>query len=335
MAPLNEGRSVNPGDTACTHRTDLRYCPLNEGRSVNPGDTGRYGYWCQRRRPRSTKAGASTPATPGAYRGLRGVAVHERSTKAGASTPATRSDEPSDSLRWSRSTKAGASTPATLGRQPLNPLVGAVRSTKAGASTPATHELLLIRIGILRRSTKAGASTQATRMGSPRVLPDVVSAQRRPERQPRRHEPWRGRTKETPRVAQRRPERQPRRHPVSLPRLATGPWALNEGRSVNPGDTQDGADMPARRSIRSTKAGASTPATPVRGHPELAFGPARSTKAGASTPATLLNYAKGQYRDKPSLVHGRGSLDDAFAAISRDFGRYPVRMVGIKQSRLP
>ena len=87
--------------------------------------------------------------------------------------------------------------------------------------------------------------------------------------------------------------------------------ALNEGRSVNPGYTSDVALPALRASVRSTK-------------------------AGASTPATLLNSAKGQYRDKPSLVHGCGSLDnDAFASISRDFGRYPVRMVRIKQSRLP
>ena len=82
---------------------------------------------------------------------------------------------------------------------------------------------------------------------------------------------------------------------------------LNEGRSVNPGDT------------------------PLYRHGRALLGD-RSTKAGASTPATRLNSAKGQYRDKPSLVHGRGSLDDdVFAAISRDFGRYPVRMVRIKR----
>ena len=40
--PLNEGRSLNPGDTLtrgeCKH---LPHCagPLNEGRSLNPGDT--------------------------------------------------------------------------------------------------------------------------------------------------------------------------------------------------------------------------------------------------------------------------------------------------------
>ena len=82
-----------------------------------------------------------------------------------------------------------------------------------------------------------------------------------------------------------------------------------------------------RHEHRSMKAGASTPATQGQlgssddQHP-------RSTKAGASTPATLLNSAKGQYRDKPSLVHRCGSLAaDVFAAISSDFGRYPVRMV--------
>ena len=164
------------------------------------------------------------------------------------------------------------------------------------------------------------------------------------------------------------------------------PRPLNEGRSVNPGytarrpathrpahpvrSTKAGASTPAtpdrwpageRAHPRSTKAGASTPATPrviftaavvgarAQRRPErqprlhaavsLETEPVvteRSTKAGASTPATLLNSAKGQYRDKPSLVHGCGSLDnDAFASISRDFGRYPVRMVRIKQSRLP
>ena len=134
--------------------------------------------------------------------------------------------------------------------------------------------------------------------------------------------------------------------------------------------TKAGASTPAtpdrwpageRAHPRSTKAGASTPATPrviftaavvgarAQRRPErqprlhaavsLETEPVvteRSTKAGASTPATLLNSAKGQYRDKPSLVHGCGSLDnDAFASILRDFGRYPVRMVRIKQSRLP
>ena len=155
------------------------------------------------------------------------------------------------------------------------------------------------------RSTKAGASTPATLVVDYIIACACANAQRRPERQPRLHKNARASAVMTSIPAQRRPERQPRLHS----RLAAD--EPNEGRSVNPGYTPTD---PAVKSLAS----------------------ARSTKAGASTPATLLNSAKGQYRDKPSLVHGCGSLDnDAFASISRDFGRYPVRMVRIKQSRLP
>ena len=187
-----------------------------------------------------------------------------------------------------------------------------------------------------KRSTKAGASTPATRRAS-------SSARSRD------------------RVAQRRPERQPRLH---TPRGHGSP--LHGHRSTKAGASTPATHDNLRLKViledihRSTKAGASTPAThaarppiaqrtqsaqrrPER-QPRLHTSGSRiidrpdqrSTKAGASTPATLLNSAKGQYRDKPSLVHGCGSLDnDAFASISRDFGRYPVRMVRIKQSRLP
>ena len=63
--PLNEGRSRNSGYTPCgaagLWRTGL---PLNEGRSRNSGYTRRVAQRLQRRRGRSTKAGAETPATP-------------------------------------------------------------------------------------------------------------------------------------------------------------------------------------------------------------------------------------------------------------------------------
>ena len=88
MGTLNEGRSVNPGDTNLTGVVDGPPRSLNEGRSVNPGDTlnrlrhnelqgsaQRRPERQPRRHPepspaqrvaglRSTKAGASTPATP-------------------------------------------------------------------------------------------------------------------------------------------------------------------------------------------------------------------------------------------------------------------------------
>ena len=65
-----------------------------------------------------------------------------------------------------------------------------------------------------------------------------------------------------PLSAQRRPERQPRRHTPSGRRGGELAEALNEGRSVNPGDTQAAARGVHDDRARSTKAGASTPATP-------------------------------------------------------------------------
>ena len=234
--------------------------PLNEGRSVNPGDTiGAGSLMVLVNGPeRSTKAGASTPATPSVP--CREVLVNGR-----------------------RSTKAGASTPATRVHREVASVIGHRRSTKAGASTPATP------VSPSAHSAKSSAS-----------------AQRRPERQPRRHSSG----------LRNRPHDLVRSTKAGASTPATLPPSYRE------------VSSPV---IRSTKAGASTPATPVTRLTGVE-GQHRSTKAGASTPATRLNSAKGQYRDKPSLIHGRGSLDDdVFAAISRDFGRYPVRMVRIKR----
>ena len=72
------------------------------------------------------------------------------------------------------------------------PVEGA-RSTKAGASTPATRRCFWwTRFATRHRSTKAGASTPATPpvYGSAAAL--CSTAQRRPERQPRRHRRGRG-----------------------------------------------------------------------------------------------------------------------------------------------
>ena len=380
---LNEGRSVNPGYTRARATlsivsssaqrrperqprlhvwlgVDGEVPPnaLNEGRSINPGYTRGSPPVVARVALRSTKAGASTPATrhrdsrpnarsiplnegrsvnPGYTRTATAIVrvVAQRSTKAGASTPATRPVGAQLDFGLQRSTKAGASTPATRWTG-LRSGWGARRSTKAGASTPATRDVQRrprrgcrsslnegrsVNPGYTprfqqrqesapRRSTKAGASTPATRKAR-----------------------WTGMSMSI--TAQRRPERQPRLHGQVLSRKAKRSATLNEGRSVNPGYTpcwRSARPRPASlnegRSVNPGYTGDGVGRGAEAGH--------RSTKAGASTPATLLNSAKGQYRDKPSLVHGCGSLDnDAFASISRDFGRYPVRMVRIKQSRLP
>ena len=111
--------------------------------------------------------------------------------------------------------------------------------------------------------------------------------------------------------AQRRPEPKPRRHPGCSRIRAPDAGTLNEGRSRDPGDTRALAVNVHRHSVRSTKAGVCTAATPCdvpartatlrlaqrrpepqlrrhmrrfyRPHPLTAW---RSTKAGAETPAT-------------------------------------------------
>ena len=155
--------------------------------------------------------------------------------KAGASTPAT---------PWILSLASPTSVSAQRRpeRQPrLHELGcslrcnGRRRSTKAGASTPATLPTPATSTLAPLRSTKAGASTPATPPVTARCSVTAASAQRRPERQPRLH--LSGRLwSAVDQCAQRRPERQPR---------------LHRHRQV----------PPQHRDARSTKAGASTPAT--------------------------------------------------------------------------
>ena len=68
---LNEGRGISPGDTSVClgigHRMSYG-AALNEGRGISPGDTSVCGE-SRRELRRSTKAGASAPATPGASAG--------------------------------------------------------------------------------------------------------------------------------------------------------------------------------------------------------------------------------------------------------------------------
>ena len=111
---------------------------------------------------RSTKAGASTPATHLDPRRL--APVSSRSTKAGASTPATQGSGAQACRRRLRSTKAGASTPATLDTMSCSDF-GFMNAQRRPERQPRLH--VLGRRGGRRpdaRSTKAGASTPATRI---------------------------------------------------------------------------------------------------------------------------------------------------------------------------
>ena len=231
---------------------------------------------------RSTKAGARTPATP-AGPGL-GTAGRSRSTKAGARTPATR-----------RRRTPAAPTPRTLnegrganpgdtwrarpipppccvaqrrpGREPRRHLdharTGARdqdRSTKAGARTPATRavrKVVLDRDGAQRRPGREPRRHPAGRSaGESRVC----GAQRRPGREPRRHAAVE-RARPRPKTAQRRPGREPRRHAPGT----SGTRAVSVTAQRRPGREPRRHCLVACarfvRLIRSTKAGARTPAT--------------------------------------------------------------------------
>ena len=167
--------------------------------------------------------------------------------------------------RRPRSTKAGASTPATLGpsrrscRRRTASLNGRpghqprrhipTQSTQSAGNTAALNEGRGINPGdtFVRRwdhhrpgdrSTKAGASTPATRHSTARHFSPPA-----PLNEGRGINP--GDTFDCPGAERTRS-------------------ALNEGRGINPGDTQRRQRSGAVVLPRSTKAGASTPATPSR-----------------------------------------------------------------------
>ena len=305
-ATLNEGRSVNPGYTGRSDRVSPPARALNEGRSVNPGYT---------RRPRE-KANRSRRAQ---RRPERQPRLHALQRGASAWT-----------WTWALNEGRSVNPGYTRGCGEWLWLVSE-RSTKAGASTPATPATSQRLRGHPRALNEGRSVNPGYTGGAPSASSSIASAQRRPERQPRLHaggasspgcrltplnegrsvNPGYTRTSVSSRVgtfiAQRRPERQPRLHAPVLACTDRMAWSAQRRPERQPRLHDQDVGVLAHRALRSTK-------------------------AGASTPATLLNSAKGQYRDKPSLAHGRGSLDgDVFAAISRDFGRYPVRMVRIKR----
>ena len=158
-----------------------------------------------------------------------------------------------------RSTKARARTPATpTGRRRLD------RSTKAGARAPATLEVC--RVPRHRRSTlNEGRGTHPGDTGgsSRHAGSPLGIAQRRPGHAPRRHTShgcrwW------VAADAQRRPGHAPRRHHVAVEHLVSGRLRSTKAGARTPA-THGHAGRRGDRRPRSTKPGARTPATPVSG----------------------------------------------------------------------
>jgi len=161
----------------------------------------------------------------------------------------------------SRSTKAGAETPATpspgCSRREATSTLNEGRGRNPSDTPDHVHQGALDA----PRSTKAGAETPATPVESlERRLACLGCAQRRPGPKPQRHLLLPSRFLLEAGHAQRRPGPKPQRHD-------------DHGFASTGGE------------LRSTKAGAETPATPT-GLGGAGVTEARSTKAGAETPAT-------------------------------------------------
>ena len=210
---------------------------------------------------RSTKAGAKTPATPTTAKRHRGGA--DRSTKAGAKTPATQAQIPGGLDGVARSTKAGAKTPATHETKVGERRIGLGAQRRPGPK-PRRHNACSARFQLTRlRSTKAGAKTPATHDHELCQHHQPDRAQRRPGPKPRRHNsPFR--CELAPGItAQRRPGPKPRRHQP----MRTGCMKINPAQR-RPGP-KPRRHLPAvcivqLARLRSTKAGAKTPATRQR-----------------------------------------------------------------------
>ena len=157
---------------------------------------------------------------------------------------------------------------------------------------------------VVDRSTKAGARTPATLANRSRFRDAFEPLNEGRGANPGDTPPWR----------------------CSCPRRRT----LNEGRGANPGDTTPGHHRGMARRLRSTKAGARTPATrggpiavataiaPAQRRPgreprrhrlrrdSRRRGPRRSTKAGARTPATHPGaVGVGLHRDRSTKAGAR------------------------------
>ena len=274
FAPLNEGRGANPGDTRSASRILWRRAPaaLNEGRGANPGDTSLPGA-CPRAitLPRSTKAGARTPATPTAARWLRSLGL-PRSTKAGARTPATRRrnragpkatrDRIAAQRRPGREPRRHGWSPRVMGR--LRVSLNEGRGANPGDTTHGQGATVLAHRSALNegRGANPGDTLARCRGSASSAHPAALNEGRGANPGDTDGHGRRG------------------RRPLSTP--------LNEGRGANPGDT--------RREVSPAELAAAAhaqrrPGREPRRHLRLPFDSSpsraqRSTKAGARTPAT-------------------------------------------------
>ena len=306
--PGREPRRHSPGRPRAGRASGAS---LNEGRGANPGDT-RSALPLRPAAPRSTKAGAQTPATPttSGLSGWRRWSLNEGRGANPGDTPAQWDTgqgsriaqrrpgrEPRRHQRSRRRAWPSSSAQRRPGREPRRhqPILewrGRLETplNEGRGANPGDTRAVSAREARRRAAQRRPGREprRHRRIDVPAGAGDVC-AQRRPGREPRRHHQWRRKRALNYLHAQRRPGREPRRH-------AEFARAIQER-------------------LRSTKAGARTPATPGVRPVRVACGAAlnegrganpgdtphrrgaavgsgrRSTKAGARTPATPVDTA--------------------------------------------
>ena len=184
-AQRRPGRLPRRHATTPPRRSGARTAQRRPGR-LPRGDTRKRCGVSSARRARSTKAGASAPATH-ASSWLRQPDSLPRSTKAGASAPATRSFEQVTvrgriSLNEGRGVCPGDTGPARLTARTAN-----VAQRRPGRLPRRHRPVSGSNSTASPRSTKAGASAPATHAIAHSCGHQSPSAQRRPGRLPRRH----------------------------------------------------------------------------------------------------------------------------------------------------
>ena len=288
--------------------------PLNEGRSVNPGYTGCQGATlpastsAQRRPERQPRLHGQAnlwhdPFHPAQRRPERQPRLHLMLSLASpTSVSAQRRPERQPRLHtlWTPMSSRALST-LNEGRS-VNPgytktydeaFADYARAQRRPERQPRLHVPVTVQT-YPRLSDAQRRPERQPRLHSIFWCLDhlgISSAQRRPERQPRLHVPVTVQTYPRLSDAQRRPERQPRLHSIFWCLDHLGISSAQRRPERQPRLHLRGHARHRDRHRRSTKAGASTPATPGTPIREL-DNLTRSTKAGASTPATRCRHRR-------------------------------------------
>ncbi len=183
-----------------------------------------------------------------------------RSTKAGASTPATLATFHAACVRDIAQRWPGP-RPRQHGRRGAWPQRVGNAQRRPGPRPRQHAGSERGEIGIFDRSTKAGASTPATPSESGRICACTVTLNEGRGLDPG-NTAGESHVEPPSRDAQRRPGPRPRQHwrAAGSPRRCRR--TLNEGRGLDPGNTAGSERGEIGIFDRSTKAGASTPATP-------------------------------------------------------------------------